>query len=74
MDFIFPPRVAGRGGGTTRYEREVSGTPKLADDPYERKWVGPWLLGDTIGKGASGARSQFRLPPLLSCPFFIYFT
>lgn len=52
---ITPPRVARRGTATTRYEKELAGTPKLADDPDERKWVGPWLLGDTIGKGASGA-------------------
>lgn len=51
---ISPPRVTRRGNGTTRYEKEIASTPKLADDPEERKWVGPWLLGDTIGKGASG--------------------
>ena len=52
---ISPPRVSRRGTGTTRYEKEIAGAPKLADDPNERKWVGPWLMGETIGKGASGA-------------------
>lgn len=51
---ISPPRVARRHTGTTRYEKELASTPKLADDPSERKWIGPWLMGDTIGKGASG--------------------
>lgn len=50
---ISPPRLR-RGNGTTRYEKEIAGAPKLADDPGERRWVGPWLMGDTIGKGASG--------------------
>ncbi|KAF9518987.1 hypothetical protein BS47DRAFT_119079 [Hydnum rufescens UP504] len=51
---ISPPRVHRRGTGTTRYEKEIASMPKLADDPNERKWVGPWLMGETIGKGASG--------------------
>ena len=58
---ISPPRVRRKKDGTTRYEKEIAGSPKLADDPTERKWVGSWLMGETIGKGASGAWDSIQL-------------
>ncbi|KAF8317788.1 uncharacterized protein EI90DRAFT_3084997 [Cantharellus anzutake] len=51
---ISPPRLKRKKDGATRYEKEIAGSPKPPDDFTERRWVGPWLMGETIGKGASG--------------------
>ena len=58
---VSPPRVRRKKDGTTRYEKEIAGSPKLADDPMERRWVGSWLMGETIGKGASGRWDPIRV-------------
>ncbi|KAG8894363.1 Serine/threonine-protein kinase hsl1, partial [Tulasnella sp. 417] len=57
MDKIYnsPPRVAqrGRGNGQTRYEKEVAASGGTVDTHGDPHSLGPWVLGDTIGKGSS---------------------
>ncbi|KAG8979655.1 hypothetical protein FRB90_008028, partial [Tulasnella sp. 427] len=51
-----PPRVAqrGRGTGQTRYEKEVAASGGKVDTHGDPPSLGPWVMGDTIGKGSSG--------------------
>ncbi|KAG8947666.1 hypothetical protein FRC04_010600 [Tulasnella sp. 424] len=51
-----PPKVAqrGRGNGQTRYEKEVAASGGKVDTHGDPPSLGPWVLGDTIGKGSSG--------------------
>lgn len=51
-----PPRVVqrGRGNGQTRYEKEVAASGGKVDTHGDPPSLGPWVLGDTIGKGSSG--------------------
>lgn len=50
-----PPRLRTRTTGQTRYEKEVARNhDKLSDEDKDPSAVGPWILGDTIGKGTSG--------------------
>lgn len=50
-----PPRVKGRVTGTTRYEKEVASARGISsEEDRDPIALGPWILGDTIGKGTSG--------------------
>ena len=42
--------------GQTRFEKEqaATGGKSAADHPGDPKVIGPWRIGKTIGKGASG--------------------
>ncbi|OCF36519.1 CAMK/CAMKL/GIN4 protein kinase [Kwoniella heveanensis BCC8398] len=52
-----PPRVRhSQRRGQTRFEKEAAATggKAAADHPGDPKVIGPWRIGRTIGKGASG--------------------
>jgi len=52
-----PPRTRHSGRrGPTRFEKEsaATGGKAAADLPGDPKVIGPWRIGKTIGKGASG--------------------
>ncbi|ORX39867.1 kinase-like domain-containing protein [Kockovaella imperatae] len=52
-----PPRARhSRRKGQTRFEKEAAATggKAAADQPGDPKVIGPWRIGRTIGKGASG--------------------
>ncbi|KDQ07769.1 hypothetical protein BOTBODRAFT_119569, partial [Botryobasidium botryosum FD-172 SS1] len=48
---LSPPRATRT--GHSRYEKEVAAHPGSSTEDRP-KWLGPWLLGDTLGKGTSG--------------------
>lgn len=54
--FASPPRIAprGRGNGQTRFEKETAANGGKVDTGQDPPHLGPWVLGDTIGKGSSG--------------------
>ena len=56
------PRHSAR-RGATRFEKEsaATGGKSSADQPGDPKVIGPWRIGRTIGKGASG-ESDITLP------------
>jgi len=44
----------------TRLEKDRAeiGDPNAFDDPNDPKQIGPWLIGDTVGRGATGGLYQ----------------
>lgn len=58
-----PPRARTHKKGQTRFEKETAATggKSAADHPGDPKIIGPWRIGKTIGKGASG---MSFFPPL----------
>jgi hypothetical protein len=58
-----PPRSrhANQRKGQTRFEKEqaATGGKSAADQPGDPKVIGPWRIGKTIGKGASGSSFIF---------------
>jgi hypothetical protein len=60
MTFLNPPRVTKPPytiHHPTRWEKEKAeaGDPDAFDYPEDPKVIGPWIIGETVGKGASGA-------------------
>jgi hypothetical protein len=51
-----PPRARTTRRAPTRFEKEsaATGGKAAADHPGDPKVIGPWRIGRTIGKGASG--------------------
>lgn len=51
----FVPKKSNR-ACPTRWEKEkaAAGSSGAFDHPNDPKFIGPWILGETIGKGASG--------------------
>jgi hypothetical protein len=77
QEALSPPRVSRRSrpGGSrqqSRYEKELANGAK-EDDLSQPQWLGPWLLGETIGKGTSGLCSiLLDFTPL--CSAILYMT
>ncbi|GJJ13769.1 hypothetical protein Clacol_008025 [Clathrus columnatus] len=57
---VTPPRAPKQGNSNrthlTRWEKEkaAAGSADAFDHPNDPKFIGPWIIGETIGKGASG--------------------
>ncbi|KAG8851968.1 hypothetical protein FRB96_008983 [Tulasnella sp. 330] len=51
-----PPKISQRGQGKpqTRFEKETAANGGKVDTFGDPPTLGPWVLGDTIGKGSSG--------------------
>ncbi|KAG9012283.1 hypothetical protein FRB94_006313 [Tulasnella sp. JGI-2019a] len=54
--YASPPKIAQRGHGKaqTRFEKETAANGGKVDTFGDPPNLGPWVLGDTIGKGSSG--------------------
>ena len=54
--YASPPKIASRTGptGQTRFEKETAANGGKVDTYGDPPNLGPWILGDTIGKGSSG--------------------
>lgn len=57
--FLNPPRLTKptyKMYHPTRWEKEkaAAGNPDAFEYPEDPKVIGPWIMGETVGKGASG--------------------